>query len=253
MFLDRNSPAYIGGCAEFLLTSDVRENYSRLADAVRRGGVANEKTDTTADNNAIWIEFARAMEGIRRISSEFIADELGSAQSQDPWKVLDIAASHGLFGIAIARKNAKAEITAVDWPAVLELARTNAAKAGVAARYRTIPGDAFKVDLGSGYDIALVTAFLHHFDVPTNEAFLRRIHAALKPGGRVAILEFMPNDDRVSPPPAALFAMTMLVGTPAGDAYTYRELQQMLKNAGFGSSTLHQHPGSPDQVVIATK
>ena len=74
--------------------------------------------------------------------------------------------------------------------------------------------------------MVLIPNFLHHFDVPTCTSFLKKVRAALKPGGRAAILEFMPNDDRVTPPTAAAFSMIMLVNTPSGDAYTYAEIEE---------------------------
>lgn len=200
----------------------------------------------------MWVNFARGMAPLRVPAAEFIA-RLVRADQQKPMKVLDIAASHGLFGITIAKHNPKAEIVAVDWRPVLEVAKENAAKAGVQNRYKTIAGSAFDADLGSGYDVALVTAFLHHFDVATNEKFLKKIHAALKPGGVVATLEFVPNEDRVTPPHAAGFALIMLSNTAAGDAYTFRELEQMFRNAGFGASELHTNPNSIDQVIITKK
>jgi ubiquinone/menaquinone biosynthesis C-methylase UbiE len=169
-----------------------------------------------------------------------------------PLKVLDIAAGHGIFGIAIAQRNAEARITAVDWAAVLEVAKENAEKAGVASRLHMLPGSAFDVDFGSGYDLALVTNFLHHFDVATCESFLRKVHAALKPGGRAVTLEFCPNDDRITPPTPARFAITMLMSTARGDAYTFHELESMFRNAGFAASEQKMLP-SEQSVIISTK
>ena len=71
--------------------------------------------------------------------------ELGSRPSA---KVLDIAASHGLFGITVAQRLPKAHIYALDWANVLEVARENAAKQGLADRYHLLPGSAFEVDYG---------------------------------------------------------------------------------------------------------
>ena len=45
-----------------------------------------------------------------------------------------------MFGIAIARAVADAQITAVDWHAVLSVARENADAAGVSGRYHTLGG-----------------------------------------------------------------------------------------------------------------
>ena len=102
--------------------------------------------------------------------------------------MLDIAAGHGLFGIMLAQRNPRTEIVAVDWTAVLAVARNNAVKMGVGERYRTIAGDAFTVDFGSAFDVALVTNFLHHFDIETNVVFMRKVAAAL-PWGRAICTE----------------------------------------------------------------
>ncbi|MEN6603459.1 MAG: class I SAM-dependent methyltransferase [Bryobacteraceae bacterium] len=167
-----------------------------------------------------------------------------------PMSVLDIAAGHGLFGIEVARQNPEAQITAVDWAPVLEVARENARKAGIDGRYHRLPGSAFEVEFGGPHDIVLLTNFLHHFDPPTCIGLLRKVRAALKPGGRAATLEFVPNEDRVSPPMAAAFSLTMLVSTVAGDAYTFRELERMYREAGFGNVTAHPVPTGPHTIVL---
>ena len=210
------------------------------------------KADSTvADENPLWQEFARAMVPMMMPSSQAIADILGVAGA-GPMRVLDIAAGHGIFGIAIAQRNPQAEIVAVDWAGVLQVATENAAKMGVAARHTALAGDAFKVDCGAGYDIALMTNFLHHFDAATNTTLLTKVAASLKPGGRIAVLEFVPNEDRVSPPDSATFAMQMLGNTPSGDAYTLSELTAMLKAAGFATVSGHPLQG-PQTVVVGTK
>jgi len=82
----------------------------------------------------------------------------------------------------------------------------------------------------------LITNFLHHFDPPTCTTFMRKVHAALKPGGRAAIAELVPNPDRVTPPTAAAFSMMMLATTPAGDAYTFAELESISKKCRLRAS-----------------
>ena len=167
-----------------------------------------------------------------------------------PMRVLDIAAGHGLFGIEIAKQNPEAHVTGLDWAPVLRVALENARKAGVHDRYNMLPGSAFDVDFGEPYDAVLLTNFLHHFDKPTCVHLLRKVHAALRPGGRAATLEFVPNEDRVSPPMPAAFAMTMLTSTVAGDAYTLSELTSMYAEAGFRDITAQSIPMSPHTVVM---
>ncbi|MBV9608271.1 MAG: methyltransferase domain-containing protein, partial [Acidobacteria bacterium] len=120
-------------------------------------------------------------------------------------------------------------------------------------RYKTLPGSAFDVDFGSDYDLVLVPNFIHHFDAATNEKLFRKVHAALKPGGKVAVAEFVVDDDRVSPPAAAMFNLVMLVGTPHGDAFTYREIESMLHNSGFKSVSAHPTANIDQQVIVGVK
>jgi SAM-dependent methyltransferase len=251
-FLDQRSPAYLGGTIEFLCSPELLEGHKYLAEAVRRGGTAVDNEGTVGPENPIWVKFARAMGAMMAMPAQLIA-KLVDPNADRKLKILDIAAGHGLFGLAFATNNQQAEITALDWKPVLEVAKENAQKAGVADRYKTIEGSAFDVEFGSGYDLVLLTNFLHHFDPPTCETLLRKVHAALADGGRAVTLEFVPNDDRVTPPEAAGFSLMMLVGTPGGDAYTFAELERMAANAGFSRSTIHPLPPTIQQVVISEK
>ncbi len=150
----------------------------------------------------------------------------------------------------MARQDPEARIVAIDWAAVLEVARTNARKAGVDDRYETRAGSAFEVEFGGPYDIVLLTNFLHHFDPPPCVELLKKVHASLKRGGRVAALEFVPNDDRVSPPMAASFSLTMLASTAAGDTYTLRQFEAMYREAGFDHVSGHPVPTGPHTIVL---
>lgn len=252
VFLDKRSPAYLGGTTEFLCSPMLTAGAKNMTEAVRKGGTAMENDGTIGPENPVWVKFARAMGAMMALPAQLIP-KLVDPNPDRKLKILDIAAGHGLFGLGFATHNPQAEITALDWKAVLEVAKENARNAGVGDRYSTIEGSAFDVEFGSGYDIVLLTNFLHHFDPPTCETLLRKVHAALADGGRAVTLEFIPNDDRVTPPDAAGFSMMMLTSTPSGDAYTFAELEQMFANAGFSRSTLHPLPPTIQQVVISEK
>lgn len=251
MFLDKRSPACMGSAIQFLSSPMLTDNFKDLAAVVRKGGTTADQ-GTTKPEHPVWVEFAKAMVPLMRMPAEQIAG-LVDARAGNAWKVLDIAAGHGLFGITLAKHNPKAEIVAVDWAPVLEVAKANAHSAGVASRYKTLAGSAFDVEFGTGYDIVLLTNILHHFNGGTCETLMRKVHGALKPGGRAVTLEFVPNDDRVTPPVSAKFSLMMLGSTPQGDAYTFSELQKMFRQAGFSSSSLHAIPPSPHHVVISVK
>jgi SAM-dependent methyltransferase len=248
-FLDRRSPACMASVTTFLNSPMLMDGFRDVAASVRKGGAVFSAEGTMAPEHPVWVEFAHAMVPMTVMASEFIADLVG-AGSGAKCRVLDIAAGHGMYGIAIARRNPDAAIVGQDWQNVLEVAKENAKKAGVADRYETLTGSAFEADFGSGYDLVLLTNFLHHFDPPTCETLLRKVHAALKPGGKAVTLEFVPNEDRVTPPVAAAFSLMMLGSTASGDAYTFAELDGMFRNAGFASSKAHAMPG-PETVIVS--
>ena len=204
-----------------------------------------------SDQNPIWVEFARAMVPMMMPSAQAIADLLGVA-SAGPLRVLDIAAGHGIFGITIAQRNPAAEITAVDWAPVLAVATENAGAMGVAARHHTLrraaPSPWTTDRLRRGADDEL-------------SASLRSAHQCRRCSRR--------RPPRSSPTAASRssrwcrtriacrrrsrrFAVTMLAGTPAGDAFTVKELDAMLTKAGFGDVTAHPLPG-PQSVILARR
>jgi len=234
VFLDSRSPAYLGKSLNFLLHPNQRQNFERLTQTVRTGSQVDEARSTLSVEDPIWVDFARGMAPLTTQSAQAIVEYLrpALAKSNSP-KILDIAAGHGMFGIAIARQFPGAQIYGLDWGSVLQVAQENAQALGVADRYHQIAGSAFEADFGRGYDAVLLTNFLHHFDAPANEALLKKVLAALNPGGQAVILEFVPNDDRISPPQAAMFSLVMLGNTGKGDAYTFAELARMCSNAGL--------------------
>ena len=251
-FLDTKSPAYLGGARDLLLSDKLRDGYAMLTEAVRTGRTALDGQGSVTPEDDMWVTFARSMAPTMAMPARLMA-ELVEVDPSRTVKVLDIAAGHGLFGLGFAEKNPNVEVTALDWKNVLQVARENAAARGLADRYATIVGDAFEVDFDGGYDLVLLTNFLHHFDPPTCESLLAKVHKALQEGGRVVTLEFVPNDDRISPPMPALFAMTMLVTTPAGDAYTFSKLEAMAAAAGFSRSEFHPLEPTYQSVVISYK
>lgn len=249
LFLDERSPAYMGSVTEFLNSPGLARCFDDVLGAVRRGGTVEKDGGTVSAENPVWVEFARAMQPMARFLGPGMADVL--CRGGVPRRVLDIAAGHGLYGIEIARRAPGTELVAQDWPGVLAVARANAEAAGLAARFRTLPGSAFDVDLGRGHDAILVTNFLHHFERERNVAFLARCRAALAPGGRVAVLEFRLEDDRLTPPQSASFDLVMLATTPRGEAYTLSEYAAMFTAAGLARPESHPLAGSSHVVLVA--
>lgn len=250
MFLDSRSPAYAGRALEFLLAPTLIEGFANLTGAVRNGGAMTSREEgALAPDHPMWVRFARAMVPLTVIPARILAG-IVNGDGAPRLRVLDIAAGHGLFGVTVASQNPNADVVAVDWPNVLEVASENAARAGVGDRHRALPGSAFDVDFGDDYDVVLITNFLHHFDCHTNVSLLKKARAALRPDGRAVAVEFVPNEDRVSPPIPATFALSMLTQTPHGDTYTFRQLDRMFQDAGFSRCESRPLTPAPQTAVI---
>jgi len=251
-FLDKNSQTYLGSMVEFIMSPAQRRGFDDLTNAVRHGG-SNIQGEASLDpESPMWVTFAKAMAPMMMGSAQMIPEHIGGDRDRKI-KVLDIAAGHGIFGIMVAKAFPNAEIYALDWQNVLTVATENAAKFGVSDRHHLIPGSAFEADFGDDYDVVLVTNFLHHFDADTCTSFMAKVNRSLKSDGKAMTLEFVPNDDRVSPPAEALFSLVMLAATPAGDAYTFAELRAMMENAGFSRNEHIPLVPLPQHLIVSQK
>jgi SAM-dependent methyltransferase len=251
-FLNRHSPAYLGVVAGFLLSPQWTDSFKDVAAAVRKGGTVLPHEGTIAPEHPIWVDFARSMMPLMALPAQVLVKRI-DPDANAALKVLEIAAGHGIFGITLATHNPHANVVALDWPNVLEVATANAKVAGISERYRTIAGSAFDVEYGQGYDLILLTNFLHHFDPPTCKYLLQRVYTALADGGRVVAVDWILNDDQVSPPDAAKQNLDMLVSTPSGEVYTFADFEGMFHQTGFGRSELVPLPPSIFSAIISYK
>jgi len=169
-----------------------------------------------------------------------------------PVQVLDLAAGSGVWGIALAQGSDNVRVTAVDWPDVISITRKTAARFGLAERFSFIEGDLMTVDFGSNYTIATLGHILHSEGETRGRALLLKTFQALQSGGTIAIAEFLVNPDRQGPVNGLIFAVNMLVNTDNGNTYSFEEIAQWLKDAGFTNARTLDSPG-PSPLILATK
>lgn len=250
--LARSSPGYLGESLRFLLSPYMVDSFKDLTSVIRDGRLHLPGDGVVAPDHPQWVEFARAMAPTMSLQSLLLA-EVADPKRDRPIRVLDVGAGHGLFGIAMAQRNPQARVAFLDWDNVLSVARENAGRAGVLERAQFLPGSAFDVDVGTGYDVILMANFLHHFDKAGCEVILRRMHAALEDDGRLCILEFVTDESRTAPSIALTFSMMMLSTTPAGEAYAFSDLRKVCTNSGYAHVELKSIPPALEKVVVARK
>lgn len=232
-FLVSGKPAYHGTFFGHI-SDDLLPKWLQLTEVVRTGKPA-QKVNAETEGAEFFAQFVESLFPMSFAAASKLGEHLGVGKATAPVSVLDVGAGSGVWGIALAKQSPQVRIRAVDWPNVLEVTKKVAAKHGVADRLTPAPGDFSKADFGSGHQIATIGHILHSEGVERSKQLLEKVFSALAPGGTVVIQEFVPNDDRTGPPPPLIFAVNMLVMTEVGDAFTFAEMSQWLREAGFSN------------------
>jgi ubiquinone/menaquinone biosynthesis C-methylase UbiE len=169
-----------------------------------------------------------------------------------PASVLDLAAGSGVWGIALAESGSEVRVTAVDWPGVIPVTRKTVARFGLTERFSFSEGDLLEADFGSRHNVATLGHILHSEGAERSKALLQKTFHALASGGTIAIAEFLVNAERTGPLNGLTFAINMLVNTDCGDTFSFEEISEWLRSAGFTNArTLATHGPSP--LILATK
>jgi len=225
--LVKGKPDYM---ACFGHTANLWTTWSGLTEAVRRGKPA-DSLGAIGDRRTDWLRpFIAAMHARARHTA---GDLVALLDLEGVRRVLDVGGGSGVYAMAFAR--ARRGITAVvfDLPAVVPLSRSYVQAEGLSAEVEVVEGDYLRDPLGGGYDLVFMSAVIHANSPEENLRLVAKAATALEPGGCLVIVDFLMNEDRSGPPQAALFALNMLVGTPAGDTYTESEVRAWMEQAGF--------------------
>lgn len=249
-YLVTTSPTYQGYMCKHV-SRHLLPRWTQLTEVVRSGKPARAVNEQ-ADGGAFFREFVEDIFPMSYDAARALAVELRLAAAKGPVRVLDLAAGSGVWGVALAEASPRVTVTAVDWPAVLPVTRRIAERHGVAARFRFVEGDILEADLGSGHHVATLGHILHSEGESRSRTLLRKAFDALAPGGTVVIAEFVADEDRTGPPSALIFAVNMLIGTEAGDTFTFNEMAAWLRDAGFAAVRQLDAPG-PSPLILAIK
>jgi len=249
-FLISDKPGSLAGFFGSILPI-MASRWLQLTDIVRNGRAAvavNRETEGTEF-------FSQLVETIIPMSypgAQKLADHLKVAKAKEQLRVIDLAAGSGIWGIAVAQRSPQVRVAAVDWAGMIPTTKRITEKFGVKDRFDFIEGDLSEANFGSGYDVATLGHILHSEGEQRGRQLLKKTFGALKPGGTIAIAEWLVNDDRTKPLHSLMFAVQMLVNTEKGNTFSFDEIKKWLEDAGFKRVRKLEAPG-PSPLILATK
>jgi SAM-dependent methyltransferase len=225
-YLDAASPRSI---TNFLwLAGQHWEDWMHLTQTVKKGrGTARSPSH---DDPVFRKRFAKALhERSFFITPKLIRHiHLGRAKA-----LLDLGGGAGSYAFALIRKTPGLQATIFDRPAAVKVALTEAKKEGLSKSVRVIGGDLFTQDYGGPYDVVFYSNVIHIYGPRENLQVFKKVKRALRPGGRLLIVEYFLDHDRAHPPDVSSFALMMYLFTESGRCYTWDEVTQWLKSTGF--------------------
>jgi ubiquinone/menaquinone biosynthesis C-methylase UbiE len=258
-FLVRGKPQFLGN-----LLGDMQAKWRAAAaesgrwrmwldiNDVVRTGKPSTPVNLEEHGGGYFKGFVEALFTTNYRSARTLAEALGIANIEKPFRVRDLAAVSGDWGIALARASQRITVTAVDWPSVLEMTKTVAKRWGVFQRFEFVAGDLLSADFGVGHNIAILGHIIHTEGETRSQALLKKTFEALAPGGIVAVADFLVNEDRTGPSLALMWAVNMLVQTEEGDTFSFSEISGWLRDAGFENPRPLENPG-PSPLILANK
>lgn len=203
--------------------------WDRLAEVIR-DEPPTVAGDTPAGAEALYPEIVPYLGAWFAPVAERAADHLAAPSL----RVLDLGAGAAPWSLALAGRNPDTRVTAVELAAVMPATRRAVAAAGYAAQFDYVCGDMFTVELGrSSYELAFAGNLCHLFDELTNRRLLTRLFDALRPGGKLAILEALPTERFDGPRPVILYALGLLLRTSRGQVYPFSTYAGWLRDIGY--------------------
>lgn len=249
-FLVSGRPSFQGGLLKHT-SEQLLPAWMQLTEIVRTGKPARNVNEEETGGE-FFREFVEDIFPMSYPAARALGEALGLAEARDTVRVLDLAAGSGVWGIALAQTSPRVQVTAVDWPEVLPVTRRVADRFGVADHFSWREGDLQRTEFGTGYHVATLGHIIHSEGERASRLLLHKVHDALAPGGTIAIAEMVPDPDRRGPAHALIFAVNMLVNTDEGDTYSFEEMSDWLKEAGFVEPRTLDAPG-PSPLILARK
>jgi SAM-dependent methyltransferase len=246
-YLVRGAPAYYGDYFRYQIDKQIYPSLARLGAAFRGERIDFVQNLTSGPDEAALFSHAQHVGSLG--PANILAKQVDLAGCG---RLLDVAGGSGAFSITLCQRHPRLEATILDFPAVVEIARDYVARAGLTGRIGFVAGDALTTPWPAGQDAVLMSYLLSAVGAEVIPTLLARAFAALKPGGRLIVHDFMADDDGNGPTTAALWLLANALRLDAV-GLTPGLLAAALRQAGLAAGETRDLIPTITRVVVARK
>jgi len=235
VFLDKNSPAYLGGILE-MANARLYRFWGDLTEALRTGRPQNEikhngqpMFEELYSDPGRLEQFMSAMAGISRGNFEALAEKFDFSRYET---VCDVGGATGVLSTVLAKHHPHLHCISFDLPVVAPIAERAIAAAGLSDRVAVASGDFFADDLPHA-DVITMGLILHDWNLERKLQLIRSAYEALPEGGAFIVVENLIDDARRENAFGLMMSLNMLI--EFGDAFDYTggDFAGWCRDAGF--------------------
>lgn len=251
VFLDKKSPAYIGGILE-MANARLYRFWADLTPALKTGAPQNE---TKNGGESVFTKLYEVPERLEQFMHAMSGISAGNfmtfAQKFDfsKYKTLcDVGGATGQLSCMVAAAHPHMRCVSFDLPPVEPIAMRRIVAAGLTDRVKTAAGDFFADALPKA-DVITMGMILHDWNLEKKKLLIRKAYEALPPGGAFVAIEALIDDARRENAFGLLMSLNMLI--EFGDAFDYTgaDFAGWCKEAGFREFKLVPLAGSSSAAI----
>lgn len=236
-YLVRDTPNYFGDYLRFQIDRQMypfMENLDKVLVGDMEGVEFGSYADWMADRGQAEL-FSRSQHSGSLGPAAVLAKRLlkSGAVAEDVSAMLDVGGGSGAFSIMFCKRFPTLKATVLDFPNVIEVGKRFVAEEGMSDRVSFQAGDGTNAGWPTDQDIVLMSYLFSGVPGEAIPKLCADAYRVLKPGGIVAVHDFMVGDERAGPPLAALWQLQHMVYTPDGVGLTPGHVRASLEAAGF--------------------